>query len=276
MVFDFHSHSTASDGVLSPAGLAARAAGNGVGLWALTDHDALAGLAEARESAASAGMGFVDGVEVSVTWRGQTVHVVGLGIDPAHPAIAGGVAATRSSRYGRAERIADELARAGIAGALDGALAHAESKELVGRTHFARYIVERGFADDVSAVFDRYLSPGRPGYVPHEWAKLDDAVRWIRESGGAAVIAHPGRYDLSARALDALLGEFKRSGGVGIEVVTGSHSPDQFTLFAQIAKQYGFLASCGSDFHSPDEGGFDLGCLPPLPPGVTSILEVLA
>lgn len=275
MNFDLHSHSTASDGEWSPSRLAERAAANGVEVWALTDHDVLGGLAEAREAASDARIEFVDGVEISVTWRGQTIHVLGLGIDPSDPDLQLGLERVRGSRRLRALRIAGELERAGIRNALEGAYRYAEDPDLISRTHFARHLVQIGRARDLAGVFKRYLSPGRIGYVAHEWAPLDGAVRWIRGAGGQAVIAHPGRYDLSPAVLEALVLEFKAAGGTGIEVVTASHSPGQYDLFARLAARFGLAASRGSDFHGPSEGRLDLGRLAALPAGPESIVDAL-
>lgn len=269
--FDLHSHSTYSDGTLAPCDLVARAAGRGVSVLALTDHDETGGLADAREHAARAGISVINGVEISVSWHGLTLHVVGLHIDPQDADLVRGLAAIRAGRDGRAGRIASDLARAGIDNSLDGARAYAGNPALVSRTHFARFLVERGHARDVQSVFTKYLVQGRPGYVEHEWATLEQAVRWITGSGGVAVLAHPGRYRLAARQRDALLSEFVELGGVAIEVVTGSHGPDQFETWAGCARRYGLLASAGSDFHGPGESRRDLGDLPDLPDGCTPV-----
>jgi hypothetical protein len=269
--YDLHCHSTASDGVLSPAEVVRRAAANGVSVLALTDHDELAGLADAAEAAHAAGVRIVPGVEISVTWGGISVHIVGLGVDPENATLASNLDYVRSSRGRRAERIAVEFDALGIEGSLEGAYAYAENPKVIGRTHFARFLVERGIAPDVAAVFKRYLAHGKPGYVPHQWADLADAVAWIRASGGRAVVAHPGRYKLARGALRQLLGEFKAAGGEGIEVVTGSHSPEQYGEFARLAREFGLLASRGSDFHGPEESVVDLGRLPPLPAGLTPV-----
>jgi predicted metal-dependent phosphoesterase TrpH len=263
--YDLHCHSTASDGVLSPAQVVQRAAANGVSVLALTDHDELAGLAAAAEAARAAGIRFVPGVEISITWGGISIHIVGLAVDPENATLASNLDGVRSSRGRRAERIAAELDRLGIEGSLDGAYAYAENPEVIGRTHFARFLVERGIAPDVASVFRRYLARGKPGYVPHQWAELADAVAWIRASGGRAVVAHPGRYKLPRAELRRFFGEFKAAGGEGIEVVTGSHSPEQYGEFARLAREFEFLASRGSDFHGPEESLADLGRLPPLP-----------
>jgi predicted metal-dependent phosphoesterase TrpH len=265
MNIDLHCHSVVSDGVLAPADLVARAQANGVEWLALTDHDELSGLAEARERAAALGLGFIDGVEISVTWGGITIHIVGLRIDPDNADLQTGLASVRSGRLRRAEKMAVELSKVGIDGSLDGALRYAENSAIVGRTHFARFLVAGGHARDVKDVFQNYLVQGKPGYVPHQWASLAEAVAWIHAAGGVAVIAHPGRYKLSPLELRELLTEFRELGGVGIEVVTGSHSPEQYSQFASLAREFGLLASRGSDFHSPGESKIDLGRLPDLP-----------
>jgi 3',5'-nucleoside bisphosphate phosphatase len=262
---DLHCHSTASDGLLPPATLVARARAGGVTMFALTDHDVVSGLAEARAAAGSEGLAFIDGVEISVTWRGTTLHIVGLRIDPADAELLRGLGAVRGSRVRRARKMAESLEAAGIPGCFEGAMKHVENPEIVSRTHFARHLVERGCARDVRSVFHHYLVQGRPGYVPHEWAVLADAVRWIRGAGGVAVVAHPGRYKLSRPELRELLADFVACGGAGIEVITGNHTPDQFVEFAALAREFGLLASRGSDFHGPGESKVELGALPQLP-----------
>lgn len=269
--FDLHCHSTSSDGLLAPAELVRRAAARGVTTLALTDHDELSGLTEAREAAREVGIAFVDGVEISVTWTGVTIHIVGLGIDPESEILARGLEAVRNTRAVRAERIAAGLAAAGIPGSLEGAYAFAENPRLIGRTHFARFLVERGHVRDVKTVFQRYLVAGKPGYVPHEWAGLGDAVGWIRASGGRAIVAHPGRYKLSRAEMRRFLLEFKAAGGEGVEVVTGSHTRPQYLEFALLARELDLLASRGSDFHGPRESAVELGCLPPLPADLTPV-----
>lgn len=268
---DLHSHSTYSDGVLSPPELVARAAVRGVNLLALTDHDEVGGLKEARDHAEQAGITFVDGVEISVSWCGRTLHIVGLQIDRRNADLAAGLAGVRAGRDRRAEQIASGLARAGIPGSLAGARAYAGNPALVSRTHFARFLVARGHARDVQSVFARYLVQGKPGYVEHEWAGLEAAVRWIRGSGGFAVIAHPGRYRLDDWQREALLADFVDLGGVAVEVATGSHAPGQCGVWADCARRYGLMASAGSDFHGPGESRRDLGDLPDLPAGCTPL-----
>jgi predicted metal-dependent phosphoesterase TrpH len=268
---DLHCHSNMSDGVLAPADVASHARRAGVDVWALTDHDEVSGVAEARAAATSLGMRFVSGVEISVTWAGQTVHIVGLRIDETDAALLRGLAGTRSGRDARGREMAAQLAAAGIPGAYEGALKYVANPDLMSRTHFARYIVECGYCANVAEVFRKYLVEGKPGYVPHRWATLSDALGWIHGAGGQAVIAHPGRYPFSDLAEGALFDEFKQLGGVGVEVVTGSHTPDQYPVYAELARRYGLLASRGADFHAPGESRADFALLPPLPAGVRPI-----
>lgn len=268
---DLHSHSNFSDGTLTPADLAARAKAHGVDVWAMTDHDEVSGIAEARVAATALDLPFVPGVEISITWAAQTVHIVGLQIDEKNAALVQGLAATRGGREQRAREISAQLAAAGIPDAFEGALKFVGNPDLISRTHFARYIIELGLSKDLHDVFADYLGEGKPGFVPHRWATLQNAVEWIRGAGGIAVIAHPGRYKFSDLAFDALFQEFKDLGGAGIEVTTGSHTVDQYDYYAKVAKNYNFLASRGSDFHGPGESRIDLGKLPPLPHGVTPV-----
>ena len=265
MNVDLHCHSTASDGLLKPEELVARAAANGVEILALTDHDGVSGLAEARARAESEGVRFVDGVEISVTWEGSTVHIVGLQIDPQDPVLRSGLESVREGRAVRAEKMGEALAAEGIPGSLAGAKTYAENPDLISRSHFARHLVKTGRAPNVRSVFQHYLVKGKPGFVPHEWASLGDAVNWIRASGGIAVVAHPGRYKFAKPELHAFLAEFRDRGGEGIEVVTGSHSPEQFVEFARISREFGLRASRGSDYHGKGESKADLGALPQLP-----------
>lgn len=270
---DLHCHSTVSDGVLAPAEVAARAKKNGVEVWALTDHDEIRGIPEARAAAKALGLRYITGVEISVTWAGRTVHVVGLNFDETSPELVRGLEATRSGRERRARDMAAELAKAGIEGAYEGALKYVGNPDLISRSHFARYLVEIGECADVNEVFKRFLADGKPGFVPHRWATLAEAVGWISRAGGVAVIAHPGRYEFSQIAFDALFREFKALGGIGIEVVTGSHTVDQYSEYSKIANQYGFLASRGSDFHDPHDSSADLGQLPALAPSLKPVWE---
>ena len=256
---------------MPPSEVVKRAAARGVKALALTDHDGLSGLAEAHAAAKATDLRVIDGVEVSVSWNAHTLHVVGLAVDRENEALIEGLRGNRSGRSERAERMAAQLESVGIRGTLEGARAYATNPELVSRTHFARYLVESGHARSTQAVFERFLGAGKPRYVPHVWASLAEAVEWITAAGGLPVLAHPGRYRMEERERATLLGSFRDLGGVGVEVVTGSHTPDQYGYWAKRAKEYGLLASVGSDFHGPRESYRDLGDLPPLPSNCTPI-----
>jgi predicted metal-dependent phosphoesterase TrpH len=273
---DLHCHSTVSDGLLSPTDLVLRAQGNGVELLALTDHDEIGGLNEARAAASAHGLAFCNGVEISVSWGDdQTVHIVALGFDDTNEALRQGLEKVRAGRDSRAARMAAELDKVGIHGAYEGALRFAGNPALISRSHFARYIVAQGHAKEVKFVFDHWLAKGKPGYVEHAWATLADALRWITGAGGIAVIAHPGRYRLSTNERRALYAEFRDLGGRGIEVLSGSHNDDETREFARIAREFGFLASRGSDFHGPGESRIDLGKMPDLPDDLTPVWTAL-
>ncbi len=273
---DLHCHSTASDGTLAPADVVRRAHANGVDLLALTDHDELLGIAEAAAEAADLGLRFVPGVEISVSWLDQTLHIVGLGVDPANEALAAGLAKVRGGRDGRAMLIGEELARIGIHGAFQGALRYVGNPALVSRAHFARYLVEIGIAKNVHDVFLHYLARGKPGYVEHVWATLEDAVGWIKGAGGLAVIAHPGRYRLGNAEMHILFEQFRDLGGEAVEVSCGAHDGGQLLAFARMARKYGLLASRASDFHGPEDSPIDLGRASPLPPDLTPVWTRLA
>jgi len=272
---DLHCHSVMSDGTLTPEELAPRAAANGVSLWSLTDHDEIAGQARALQAAHAAGMQYLTGTEISVSFAHKTVHIVGLGFDAHDPRMAQGLLKTRGGREQRAQEMADQLAAVGIPGCFAGALRFVGNPELISRTHFARHLVESGVCSDTHEVFRNYLTEGKPGFVPHRWASLREAVQWITECGGVAVIAHPARYKFSANEEYALFSEFKTHGGVGVEVITGSHTPQEAVVYAQVAQEFGLAASRGSDFHSPHESRIDLGLLPELPKNLTPIWELI-
>ena len=273
---DLHCHSTVSDGTLEPEALAARAAANGVDLWALTDHDEVGGQQRAMDAAHANGMKYLTGVEISVTFADTTVHIVGLGFDHTDPRMAEGLADTRDGRGPRAVEMGRQLAQVGIDGAYEGALKYGGNPRLISRTHFARFLVDSGVCRDTSEVFRKYLTEGKPGFVPHRWARLGDAVRWITEGGGVAVVAHPARYHFSPSLEYALFSEFKQHGGQGVEVVTGSHSAAEALRYADLAREFDLLASRGSDFHGPGESHIDLGKLSPLPAGLTPVWQALA
>ncbi len=273
---DLHCHSVVSDGTLTPEALAARAKANGVELWALTDHDEIGGQQRAAAAARANGLHYLTGTEISVTFANETIHIVGLGFDANDPAMHQGLHDTRGGREQRAREMAQSLAGVGIQGAFEGALQFVGNPELISRTHFARFLVETGVCRDTSEVFRKYLTEGKPGYVPHRWANLRDAVQWITQAKGVAVIAHPGRYKFTPNEEFALFTEFKAHGGQAVEVVTGSHTAQEYVKYAETAKEFGLAASRGSDFHSPDESHTDLGNLPFLPGGLTPVWELIA
>ena len=268
---DLHCHSNVSDGLLAPGAVAEYARKAGVDVWALTDHDEVRGTAAARAAAAEQGMRFVSGVEISITWGGETVHIVGLQIDENDAALVQGLEDTRSGRDNRGREIGRQLELVGIPEAYEGALKYVSNPALMSRTHFARFLVDQGVARDIPDVFKRFLCPGKPGYVEHRWASLAQAVSWIKGAGGIAVIAHPGRYKFTDLQEGVLFDEFKQLGGTAIEVVTGSHTADQYPEYATLANRYGFLASRGTDFHAPGETRVDFALLPPLPGNVKPV-----
>jgi predicted metal-dependent phosphoesterase TrpH len=272
---DLHCHSVFSDGTLTPETLAQRAKSNGVELWALTDHDEVAGQDRALAAAQSLGLRYLSGVEISITFAGKTVHIVGLGFDPHHATLIQGLRMTRGGRDERAQEMSEQLAKVGIHGAYEGALRYVDNPELISRTHFARFLVESGVCHDTHEVFRRFLTEGKPGFVPHRWATLRDAVSWIIQAGGEAVIAHPARYDFTANEEYALFSEFKTLGGRAVEVVTGSHTSDEYVKYAEMATEFDLAASRGSDFHSPDESHTDLGALPWLAGQLRPVWELL-
>lgn len=275
MNIDLHCHSTCSDGTLSVAALARRAIDNGVQVWSLTDHDETAGLAQARTIAEAGGVRFINGVEISISFAGKTVHIVGLGFDAEHSQLQQGLQSIRDGRDQRGQRIAQELACLGIPHALEGAKKYADNPELLSRMHFARYMVECGVCSNTNEVFANYLTEGKPGYVEHSWTTLGEALGWIHGAGGVAVLAHPARYRFSPNEEYALFSDFVGHGGKAVEAVTGSHGEHEYAVYAQMAKEFGLHLSRGSDFHCPRESRHDLGSLPPDPSGVPSVLELL-
>lgn len=263
-MIDLHSHSNVSDGLFTPAELVEHAASHGVRVLALTDHDDIDGLADARQAAALHGIQLVNGVEISVTWKKRTLHIVGLNIDPDNQDLRTGLAQVRQSRLERAKQMAIGLERAGIHGSFEAASSYAEQSILT-RMHFARFLVERQYAKDAKSVFKKYLVKGKPGFVDHQWMSLESAVNLIVNSGGVAVIAHPGRYDIRRTNMLLLLEEFRALGGTAIEVVTGSHTPPQYVEYAKYAQLFGLKASQGSDYHGKGISFMEMGRLPALP-----------
>lgn len=271
-LIDLHCHSTISDGMLSPVDLVANAARCGLKVMALTDHDDISGLPIARAAAAEQGIQFVNGVEISVTWKNRTLHIVGLHFDADNVALKTALAKVRIGRDERAQQMGDSLAKAGIIGAYEGAKAIAK-QSIITRTHFARFLAENGHAKDNKAVFKKYLVKGKPGYIDHQWMALGNAVELITNAGGQAVIAHPGRYDLGMINMHLLMHEFKTLGGTAIEVVTGSHQPPQYQQFAKIAHRFSLKSSLGSDYHGPGLSYMAMGSVPDLPAGCVPVWQ---
>jgi|TARA_B110000238_G_scaffold28259_1_gene28142 predicted metal-dependent phosphoesterase TrpH len=268
--YDLHSHSTVSDGSLSPEHLVARAIDQGVDVLALTDHDGTEGITAAQAAAQGTKLSLVTGVEISVTWGSSTIHILGLKVDHKNEALQKGLKKIRDYRKERAFKIAERLEKSGISGAYEGASQYA-SPVMLGRVHFAKFLVDKGHAKNINDVFKRYLVRNKPGYVSGEWATLAQAVNWINGAGGQAVIAHPARYKMTATKLRRLITEFKELGGVGLEVVSGRQHPEEIKTLAKLANDFNLLASCGSDFHSPDNTWVELGRLPELPSSVNPI-----
>jgi len=263
-IIDLHCHSNVSDGLLSPAELMSHAAENNVQAIALTDHDDIAGLSEASITAKSLNIIFINGVEISVTWKKRTLHIIGLNFDKDNKLLFQGLKKIRDGRYKRAQLMADGLGMAGIQGAMDGAKSYAKNST-IGRIHFAQFLVAQGYAKDISAVFKKFLTPGKPGYVDHEWISLEESIRLINGAGGDAIIAHPGRYDMGNKLYPKLFQEFKDLGGTGVEVMSGSQDPSQANYFSKLAANYNLFSSCGSDFHGKGISHRALGNVRSLP-----------
>ena len=267
---DFHTHSIASDGQLSPTQLVRRASEKGVRVLALTDHDTTHGVEEAAITAKEIGVHLVPGIELSVTWNDQNFHMVGLGIDPLHSTLASGVREQQELRLSRAREIGRRLNKNRIEGAFEGAALLAGNGMLT-RTHFARYLVDQNRAATLQKAFDQFLKRGKPGYVPTRWAPLETGIQWVTAAGGIAVLAHPQRYKISTTRLKRLLTDFKTAGGQAIEVVCGNSSNDDVLKFSRHALDFGLLGSVGSDFHSPENPWIELGRLRPFPNGVSPV-----
>jgi 3',5'-nucleoside bisphosphate phosphatase len=268
---DLHCHSNMSDGKLEPEAVVERAKSFGVQVLALTDHDELKGIARAKAQAEKLDLLFIPGVEVSVTWAGSTIHIVGLNVDPLCATLLDNLKAVRSGRAARALEMAEKLAQLGMPGCYEGALRFVGNPDLISRTHFARHMVDAGHCTDLFAVFDKYLGDGKPAYVAQEWAKLADAVSWINAAGGTAVVAHPARYKFNDVKMWAFFEEFKNAGGRAVEVISGSHTKADYVKYAKYAQDFGFLGSRGSDFHAPLETHIELGAVPPLPDSVKPV-----
>jgi predicted metal-dependent phosphoesterase TrpH len=271
VIYDLHTHTNASDGRLSPEALADLAVSRGVAVLAITDHDTVAGC-ERLATSGLPGLTLVPGIELSTSWRGRGVHVVGLRIDPANATLAAGIAAQQRARRARAEKIAYRLERRGAGRLLDAAERHAGDAP-IGRPHFARALVETGAARDMKTAFRRYLGAGKPGDVRNGWAALDEVIAWIHAAGGDAVLAHPAKYTLTATKLRELVADFAAASGDAIEVCCGSQAPAVTALVSAVAGEYGLKASAGSDFHGPVSSWSAPGRYSPLPGGIATIWD---
>lgn len=265
-VVDLHTHSLCSDGALSPADLVIRAHAAGIQVLALTDHDSVAGVPEASETAAGLGMQLLPGLELSTLWKGFSVHIIGLGVDIHHSGLVAGLARQAAARGERAKAIAERLEKARRPGAYEAALALAgNDPDRISRTHFAQWLVQTGAVTSMQGAFDKYLGNGKPADVPMPWIDLPTAVSLIREAGGTAVLAHPGRYPLTRTKLRTLIGLFVEAGGEAMEVATATEKPDVIRYLGQLTTQFGLEASQGSDFHGPHIPWIQLGRFPVLP-----------
>ncbi|ELY2669198.1 PHP domain-containing protein [Cronobacter sakazakii] len=271
IIYDLHSHTTASDGLLTPEQLVHRAVEMGIHTLAITDHDTTAGLPAAHEEIARAGLALrlIDGVEISTLWENHEIHIVGLGIDITHPEMVAFLDGQAQRRTRRAEMIAERLEKARIPGALEAAKRLADGG-VVTRGHFARFLIEDGRATNMANVFKHYLARGKTGYVPPQWCTIEQTIDVIHHSGGQAVIAHPGRYQLSAKWLKRLLNQFAAAGGDAMEVAQCQQAPNERNQLASYAGQFGLLASQGSDFHQPCPW-IELGRRLRLPDGLTPV-----
>ncbi|MFW5825074.1 MAG: PHP domain-containing protein [Marinobacter sp.] len=275
LCIDLHCHSTVSDGALTPSELVARAAGQGVTHLALTDHDTLDGVAEARAAATAASITLINGIELSCVWRKHTIHIVGLDMRPDDPGFARQVAGQQASRWKRASAIADKLARhvTGCDRTILDQATRLAGGEVPGRPHFARALVETGLVRDSAQAFRRYLGSGKPGDVKAFWPELAEVVEWVTAAGGIAVLAHPRKYKLTATRLRELVADFRAAGGEGIEVVTSGQSSGDLGFLTELCRRQDMLASRGSDFHFPGASWCELGRIPPLPEGLTPVWQ---
>ncbi len=270
--YDLHCHSTASDGTLAPAEVVRLAASAGVDVLALTDHDTLDGIAEAQQTALNESLQLVAGVEISVSWKKATIHLLGLGVATDSQSLVNGLQTQLAFRSWRGQEMARRLEKDGFLDALQGAQSHCKGS-ILSRTHFAHYIVDSGRVNSIRDVFKKFLVPGKPGYVSGQWVSLEEAVSWILEAGGIPVIAHPARYKFTRTRLRTLLDEFKMHGGIGLEVVSGSHSLDETRHMAVVARDHNLLASRGSDYHGPEKPWVQMGRLRPLPVNCPAVWE---
>ncbi|MGH8492037.1 MAG: PHP domain-containing protein [Moraxellaceae bacterium] len=271
---DLHCHSLCSDGALSPADLVARAAAAGVDMLALTDHDCVGGVPEAEEAAREHGLRLLPGLELSTSWQGHSVHIVGLGVDIAHPLLVAGLSRQQAARAERGRAIAEKLEKHRMPGAWEGALALAgNDPDRVSRTHFSQWLLAQGKVNNLQAAFDKWLGAGKPADVPMPWMDMPEALALIHAAGGTAVLAHPGRYPLSRTKMRSLITAFAEAGGEAMEVATATEKPDMVRYLGQLSVQFGLEASQGSDFHGPHMPWIQLGRFPALPVGCKPVWQ---
>ena len=272
MTIDLHMHSNASDGTLPPAEVVRLCAENGVALMSLTDHDTMAGIEEAKAEAERLGIAFIPGIELSTHWGRKIIHVAAYNLNPETDAFKAFFSGADKKRIERGERMGRLLEACGFKGAFEGALALAAYPETLSRTHFAQWLLNEGYVENYNQAFDKYLKPGKPAYAPIEWPEVRDAVRFVVSEGGTASLAHPGRYGLDQGWMVAeLLTTFKGAGGEAIEVASGSQSREADALFTRLCRDYGFLASSGSDWHSVRSQRPMPGMQPQVPADLTPI-----
>jgi len=271
--YDLHCHSTASDGSLTPTEVVERAHQQGVSSLALTDHDTINGQAEAAEAAAANGINFIPGIEISTTWENKCFHIVGLNIDHKNPTLVSNIKNLQTLRTERAKKIAHKLEKRRVPNAYESVIKAAKGG-MVTRAHFAKFLLDNNYVTTQQQAFDRYLGKGKTAFVSTTWADLHDAIDWINQAGGVAVVAHPLRYKLTASWMRRFLTSFKEMGGQGIEVVTGRSSAEEIRRAMTYANQFQLAASVGSDFHTPENQWVDLGRLAPLPDNTQAIWEL--
>ena len=271
-VYDLHTHTTSSDGQLSPEELVVQAKACGIDVLAITDHDTTEGITEAGNEAYRQNIKLLSGIELSVSWMDKNFHIIGLNIDPDNKVLMKSIQKTRELREKRAIEIGKRLEKNGVLNA------YHEAREIAGihtitRNHFARVLIKQGFAINSREVFKKYLVHNKPGFVKTRWIEMNDGIKLIKDSGGEAILAHPMRYNITANWLRKFLADFKNSGGSGIEVVTGSSNADEIRTAASYATRFELLGSAGSDFHGFDNSWIKLGQLAVMPKSITPIWE---
>ena len=262
MNVDLHCHTTVSDGALSPAQLIALAVDREIDMLAITDHDSID--CYRQIDTARADLTLITGIELSTTWQGRSVHIVGLNIDLKNPALLEGVSQQSLARDQRAVKISQRLEKLGFENTLQGARSISNGGQ-IGRPHFAQHLVQIHAVTSVQQAFNKYLGSGKAGDIKEHWASLEDVISWIRNAGGVAVLAHPTKYKMTRTKLCLLIEDFIDAGGEAMEVISGAQNPSITGSMAALCHKYNLLASCGSDFHAPEQPWASLGHVPQLP-----------